>query len=481
MRERLPQRAIEPAAAPARAAPGAAPIAPFVPAVDPAAAAAVVPGGRRSGWLSGWLSRWRWRWHEGLSDLGPLRRVRRSTRPAPLHRSDRAYVDALRASRLVESTPGIDGMLWLMAAMFAAAVAWAALTRVDVVTRAAARVVPEGRQSVIASADGGLLAEVLVREGDRVSRGQPVAQLALARVELPSPETEVRWLALKGSLARLRAEVSGSELRFPDEVAAVPRIVEAETESYRTRRQVLAAAAAINRRSIGVIGRELDAATAMAADGLLSEFEVMRLRREVHEQQRQMQERVDRFRQEAAAELVRVRTELAQLEEQRAGRADAARRTVLTSPVDGTVDVIHAATVGSLIAAGAPVMAIAPVPVGVLVEVRVSPQEIGLVRLQQRVQIRFAGADGATDGALQGTVESISSDVIGDPGRPGTAESPYHRVLVRAADTKWTSNGQELLVQPGMTGRAEIRTHERSVLGLLLRPLPRGKEAFRDS
>ena len=87
--------------------------------------------------------------------------------------------------------------------------------------------------------------------------------------------------------------------------------------------QALQEAVDLTRRSIGLLDSELNTARTMAEQGLMSEVEVMRLRRQRNDLQMQMQERRNRFRQEASTELLRVRTELAQLGEQQVVREDA--------------------------------------------------------------------------------------------------------------------------------------------------------------
>lgn len=390
-------------------------------------------------------------------------------------------MNELRAAQLVESTPRANGVLLLMALALLAAIVWASTTRVDVVARSNGRVIPEGREQVIASLEGGLLSELRVREGESVRKGQPLAQIDPTRFESQQAETESRRLALKGTLARLRAEAYGRDLQFPPEVAAVVRIVEAETESFDARRRALQDALATTRRSQGLLARELDVAEAMAAKGLMSEVEVMRVRRQMNDLQLQAQERVNRFRQEATNDLVRVQTELAQLDEQLAGRADVLRRTLLTSPVDGRVKGIRITTLGGVIAPGAPIMEITPTGQSLLVEARILPADIGFVRVGQKAEIKIATYDFTIYGAIEGTVEFISPDALGDPDRAGAAEATYYRALVRSPRTHLVSKGKELPVLPGMTATVEILTHERTVMSFLLRPMLKSKEAFRES
>lgn len=401
---------------------------------------------------------------------------------AVLARSDANYLADLRAAHLVESTPHINLALYLMLLIVVVAIAWAALTRVDVITRADGRIVPDGREQVIASLEGGILRELYVREGMQVNEGQELAQIDPTRYEAQQNETQGKRLALKATMARLVAESGGRELSFPKDVMALGTNVEVETESFQARRRLLQESVSSNQRSIELLKRELAVSEAMSAKGLMSEVEVMRLRRQVNDLQLQSQERVNRFRQEAASELVRVQTELAQIEEQMAGRADVLRRTVLTSPVRGLVKNIRSVTVGGVIAPGGPMMEIVPLGPRVLIEARIKPSEIGFVRVGQTATIKLLAYDFTTYGGLTGRIEYISPDALGDVDRAASAEAgTYYRAMIRAEPSKLQARGKPLPVIPGMTASVEVRTGERSVLNFLLRPMMKSKEAFREN
>jgi adhesin transport system membrane fusion protein len=357
-------------------------------------------------------------------------------------------------------------------------VVWATVSEVDIVAKATARVVPDGREQIIASLEGGILRELLVREGQQVAQGQALALLDPTRVEAQQAEGQSKQVALKGTLARLVAESSGKPLQFDAEIP--PAVVQGETESYEARRRVLNEAVETNRRSIALLGRELGMAESMSAKGLMSEVEVMRVRRQANDLNLQTQERINRFRQEASAELVRVRNDLAQQEEQMVVRDDALRRATLVSPVRGVVKQIKANTLGGVVAAGAPVMEILPLGPHVLVEARVAPADIGFVKLGQPVQIKLSAYDYTVYGALKGTVHSISPDAMGDPERAALPGGTWYRALVRADTATLDVGERKFAVLPGMTGTVEIRTGQRSVLGYLLRPMMRSQEAFRE-
>jgi membrane fusion protein, adhesin transport system len=403
------------------------------------------------------------------------------TRPkAALRPGDTAYLAPVPAAHVVEAAPAAMWAVYLMLAALACAVGWAAVAQVDIVARANARVVPDGREQVIASLEGGILRELSVREGQQVAEGQELAQLDPTRFEAQQAEGQARRTALRGALARLTAESTGRALEFPDEVKQSKAVVEGETESFNARRRALEEAVELNRRSIALLQKELGVAEAMSARGLMSEVEVMRVRRQVNDLNLQVQERQNRFRQDASAELVRVRTELAQLEEQLVVRDDALRRTALKSPVRGIVKTIKANTIGGVVSPGATVMEIVPLGSRVLVEARIKPADIGFVRVGQDVTIKLSAYEYTVYGGLQGTVQSISPDAIGDAERPNAPDATYYRALIRADRNVLSANGKPLAVLPGMTAQVDIRTGQRSVLGFLLRPVLKGQEAFRE-
>ena len=399
---------------------------------------------------------------------------------AALRAGDTAYISPVQGALVAE---GASPALWavlLMLAVIASAVVWAGMTQVDVVTKANGRVVPDGREQVIASLEGGILRELLVIEGQLVVEGQALAMLDPTRVEAQQAEGQARRLALHAAVARLQAEATGSALRFPPELNESPDIVDGEAASFAARQRALHEGVESTRRSVALVQRELGIADAMAAKGLMSEVEVMRLRRQINELQLQSQERINRFRQDASAELVRMRTELSQIEEQMVVRDDALRRSTLTSPVRGMVKQIRVNTVGGVVAAGAPMMEIVQLGPRVLLEARIRPADIGFIKVGQDVQIKLTAYEYTVFGGVKGVVQSISPDALGDPDRAASPDGTWYRALVRAESGTLQSGDKTLAVLPGMTASVEILTGRRTVLSYLLRPMLKSQEAFRE-
>jgi adhesin transport system membrane fusion protein len=395
-----------------------------------------------------------------------------------LRAGDVPYISPVSAAQVLEPAPAAMWAVYLLLAAIAVAVGWAAMAQVDIVAKANGRVVPDGREQVIASLEGGILREMLVREGQQVTEGQALAMLDPTRVEAQQAEGTARKLALKGTLARLQAEAGGKALSFGEEIPEA--VVDAETESYHARQRALNEAIESTRRNATLLLRELAVAETMSAKGLMSEVEVMRVRRQINDLQMQVQERTNRYRQEAAGDMVRVRGELALLDEQMVVRDDALRRTTLVSPVKGVIKTIRMNTVGGVVGPGAPVMEILPIGERVLVEARIKPSDIGFIKTGQEVQVKLSSYEYVVYGAMHGTVVSISPDAMGDPERAALPEGTWYRAMVRADTSTLAPGGKPLQVLPGMTGQVEIRTGRRSVLGFLFRPMMRSQEAFRE-
>jgi len=397
-----------------------------------------------------------------------------------LQQHDLAYLTPVHGAHVVEPAPAAMWAVYLMLAALVVALGWASLAKVDIVVRGNARVVPDGREQVISSLEGGILGELLVREGQQVVEGQDLALLDPTRFEAQQAEGQAKRLALRGTMARLQAEATGRALTFPPEVQAARSVVEGETDSYAARQRAMNEALDLNRRSIALLQKELAVAETMSAKGLMSEVEVMRVRRQVNDLSLQMQERANRFRQDASAELVRVRNEIALLEEQQVVRDDVLRRTVLKSPVRGVVKTVRANTLGGVVAPGAAVMEIMPIGPRVLIEARIKPADIGFVKVGQAVTVKLSAYEYTVYGGLKGVVESISPDALGDPDRPASADATYYRALIRADHSKLKKGKAPLSVLPGMTATVDINTGQRTVLGFLLRPLLKSQEAFKE-
>ncbi|WP_380183222.1 HlyD family type I secretion periplasmic adaptor subunit [Kalamiella sp. sgz302252] len=382
-----------------------------------------------------------------------------------------------------------DGWLyifWGSVAMLMLTLVWAANFELEEITTGSARIIPSSREQILQSLEGGILQDLLVHEGDTVEKGQIVARIDPTRAAASFRESANRMLALKAQSERLDAEILGkATLTFTAEIQPHEELVKRETEAWRVRRRALEESLAGYLKSQKLLEKELKMARSLAAKRLLSEAEVFKLERQANDITLQITERRNRYISEATAELTKVETELAGLEETAHGRQDTLVRTELRSPVHGVVNNVRINTLGGVIQPGAEIMSITPLNDSLLVEAKIKPSDIAFLAPGQEAVVKLSAYDYSVYGGLHGHVELISSGTLKDEenkaaARPGM-DTSYYRVVVRTTNNTLTKEGSKKLeIIPGMTATVDIRTGQKSLLSYMLRPLLRVQEAFRE-
>lgn len=401
---------------------------------------------------------------------------------ARLRENDIAYVSDLQAALISQKTTASTVVLLLIAALFTGAMVWAYFARVEEVTRGEGKVIPSSREQVIQSLEGGILEQMNVREGDVVEAGQVLLKIDPTRAGASFRETESKVLALKGQLARLRSEAYGKPLSFPPEVQAVPSIVQAETEAYNSRRRMLDEGIAGLQKSLSLAEGELTVSQRLAKQGLISDVEILRMQRAANDFRIQINERSNKYRSEANADLTRVESELAQSVENLAGREDVMKRTTITAPLKGIVKNVRVNTIGGVIQQGQDIMEIVPIEDRLLVEAKIRPADVAFLRPGLPATVKISAYDYAIYGGLTGKVELISPDTIKDDdmSRQGKPDTSFYRVLIRTDEAELTKGDKHFPIIPGMTATADIRTGEKTIMQYLLKPALKAREAFRE-
>jgi multidrug efflux pump subunit AcrA (membrane-fusion protein) len=383
---------------------------------------------------------------------------------------------------LVQKTPGSMLVLYLIAALLVVAVVWAHLAKVEEITQGEGRVIPASREQVIQSLEGGILEALLVREGDVVEKGQILLEIDEKRAGAAYREGLSKVLALKGAITRLRAEAYQKPLDFPPDVKAVPSIVRDETDAFNARRQSLNESVQALQHSLQLAQKEIEMSEPLSRRGLMSEVEILRMKRQANEFRLQIAERQNKFRAEANSELTRLEGELAQARENVGGREDVMRRTTVRAPVRGTVKNIRITTIGGVIQQGADIMEIVPLEDQLLVEAKIKPSDVAFLRPGLPATVKISAYDYAIYGGLKGTVEYVSPDTLKDDekSRAGRPDATYYRLVVRTDKAELVAGGKEYPIIPGMIATAEVRTGEKTILSYLLKPVLKAREAFRE-
>ena len=396
---------------------------------------------------------------------------------------DLPLLNDLHAAMQHEKHRGMYWTITLLALFLAVFLVWAYFSNVEEVTRGQGSVIPSSREQVIQSLDPGVLSEMLVREGDLVERGQVLLKLDTARSSAVYREAKNKVDALEATAARLRSEAHGVPLKFPASVPA--ELVARETAAYRARTRAVNETVQGLEQSKKLLDKEIAITEPMAAKGVVSEVEILRMKRQSNDLQLQITERRNKFQSDANTDLVRVEADLAQSEEAAAARADPVKRSEIKAPLRGVVKNIKINTVGGVVGAGQDIMEIVPVDGPLLVEAYIRPQDVAFIKPNDDALVKLTAYDYAIYGGLEGKVKLISPDTLQDNRRPSelklNPEESFYRVIVQTTshDLK-DKNGKEMPIIPGMIATVDIKTGEKTVFQYLIKPITRLKQALRE-
>lgn len=384
----------------------------------------------------------------------------------------------LNIQELEPPLPKASLFIWIIGAGLLVLLLWAWLFKLEEVSTGTGKVIPSSKEQVIQSLEGGILTKLHVQEGQIVEKGQELAQLDPTRFASNVGESASLLLASQATAARLRAEVTGSTLNFPQEVLKDPRLVAEETALYQSRRSNLAESLAGLEQALTLVQQELKMTEPLVAKGAASEVEVLRLKRQATDLRNQMSDIRNQYLVKAGEELSKANTDVETQSQIVKGKSDSLSRTLFKSPVRGVVKEIDVMTLGGVVTQNGKLMTIVPLDEQLLVEARISPRDIAFIHPGQEALVKITAYDYSIYGGLKGKVATISPDTLRDEVKQ---DQFYYRVYIRTDSDKLSNNaGQEFNITPGMVATVDIRTGSKTVMDYLIKPFNKAKEALRE-
>lgn len=400
-----------------------------------------------------------------------------------IYKEDLPLLNDLNAAMQMERHHGMYWTVLLLFILLSVFIIWAYNSNVEEVTRGRGSVIPSSREQVIASLDAGVVSEMLVKEGEIVQKGQVLLRLDTTRSLALLREAENKVAALKSMAARLRAEAYGTPLSFPKELPS--ELVQREKIAYQTRLRAMQEGIEGMHDGKVLLDREIAVTEPMAKMGVVSEVELLRLKRQSSDLALRITERKNKFMADANTELIKVEADLAQSIENMQARADPVQRAAIAAPVYGIVKNIKVNTIGGIIGAGQDIMEIVPLNDVLLVEAYIRPADVAFITPNAPALVKISAYDYSLYGGLEGVVTLISPDALRDPRRTGefnlNPDESFYRVLVKTKSNSLTDkNGKPLEIMPGMSATVDIRTGKKSIFHYLIKPITRMKQAFRE-
>jgi adhesin transport system membrane fusion protein len=393
-------------------------------------------------------------------------------------------------------------------------IVWASLTQLDQVTRGQGRIVPSSQLQVIQNLEGGIVSEILVRQGDRVKKGDVLMRLDRTQFGAELEANRGQYWRLVARIVRLKAESQRKEPEFPAALReAAPETLASEMTLYRARvkdtqaqiqvlesqrdqrqrelEETLASrneaqkSAELARQEVEMleplVARDIQPQIdlvrarqkAVAADGDYKQagLAISRLQEAVKEAELAIVAAQDSADHDAVEKLAEAQNELVSLGESLPALEDRVARTEVTAPIDGIVNRVLVTTIGGVAKPGMPLMEIVPVEDSLLVEADIRPEDIGFIRPGLKARVKLTAYDYVRYGALEVVVETVGADAV-----VNDAEQRVYRIRVRTADSVLRAGGQDLTIIPGMVAEVDVLNGKRSIISYILTPIERGSE-----
>ncbi len=386
---------------------------------------------------------------------------------------------------------------------------WMFVSELDEVAVATGQVVPQGQVKLIQHLEGGIVTEILAKEGQKVGKGERLMQLRLGADRVRSSEIELQAAGLEIKRDRLQAELDKQRFSLPKNVdAKIRKIFQKEILTFDNRKRqvngsikILEANARqkileIKELESRIKGREtslklalkrLQIAESLEKANLSTKMEVLdleneyaQLKSEISELQTSLQRAKEAhtearqratsltldFNREVSEELGRVEIALAQTEEQLKTASELVNQTALYSPIEGIVKNLRQHTIGGVVQPGEAIMEVVPAQDTLVIETKLSPIDVGYVRVGQNADVKILTYDFLRYGSLPGLVKNVAADISTD-----LRGDPYFRVEIETERNYLGKDPGSLPITPGMQAEINIKTGTRSVFNFLISPV----------
>ena len=369
---------------------------------------------------------------------------------------------AMRAPRIV---------LRLTMGLFVVLMAWAAFFHIDQVVNAQGQVIADSKTQIVQAADGGVLVDMKVKEGDEVQQGQVIAVLEKDRALAAFTESYGKVTALRMTVSRLQAELAERELNYEQAIKdRYPDLVETQMNLYQKRRQAYLEQVVVLKDNVKLAEQELAMNLPLEKYGDISKADVLKLKRMVNEARGNLATQKNKYFQDASAELNKAEEDLNAQEQTLADREQLLDHTDIVAPATGIVKSIKVTTLGGVVRQGDEILQILPTESDLVIEAKVKPADMAYMKVGLPAKVKLDAYDYSIFGTMQGKVSYVSADTLTEETKTGPIT--YYRVKVNIGEKELMGrNAQDIEVRPGMTATVDIKSGDRSVLSYLLKPI----------
>ena len=362
-------------------------------------------------------------------------------------------------------------MLRVTAVLLGVLFIWSALFKIDQVVNAQGQVIASSKTQIIQAADGGILTEMRVQEGDEVKAGQVIAILDRDRAFAAYTESFGKVTALRMTVARLQAEISEKSFTIAaDQQKDYPNLVETQMNLYKQRTDGFRDQIRVLKDNVRLAETELSMNRPLEKYGDISKADILRLERAVNESKTNLVNARNKYFQDASAELNKAQEDLNAQEQSLRDRAELLDHTDIVAPVAGIIKNIKVTTLGGVVRQGDEILQILPTEDDLVVEAKVKPADMAAMKVGLPAKVKLDAYDYSIFGSMNGTVSYVSADSLSEETKAGPMT--FYRVKVNIQESSFKGKAaDDIEVRPGMTATVDIKTGSRSILSFILKPI----------
>lgn len=439
-------------------------------------------------------------------------------------KSDVNFVHSLYAQANSQVNKKVNHLFVFIIGFVVVLFVWAAISEIDELARGEGKVIPSEKIQTLQNLDGGVVSEILTKEGEHVIKGEPLMKIDTTRFQASLEENHQAYLSLVAATVRLEAEYRFNpkeEVRalvFPNDVVKYAKeYAISENKLYNTRIEEFRSSLMILENQLGqkvqelvemknkkkqlqknldLTKDEMKTIQRLVKKGAKSNIELISIQKEystlegelqastlaiprlelsIKEAQNKIIEKVKNFKSESAMELQKKMAELKKYQSKLVSESDKLDKTVIKSSVNGIVKTIHINTIGGVVKSGMDLIEIVPDSDILFVEAKIDPKDIAFINPSQDVIVKITAYDFSIYGGLHGRIREISADSIKD--EDSKDGKTYYKIVVETDKNYLEKDGKKYYIIPGMIASVDIITGKKTILDFILKPILKTKQS----
>ena len=431
-----------------------------------------------------------------------------------LNPNDYEYMNSLSAAIIHTRPKTLHWVLMAFLVTITLFLIWASIAKIDEIARGSGKVVPNGQNQVVQNLEGGIVSEILIKEGDFVEKDQILIKISNEKSNSTAASNELKSFYLQAQIKRLESVLKKEPFVFEaSDNKDLQDFLKNENELYLTNKKQLESKIMILKEqirqkenelkdarqtinhmkfSVDAISKEVEMTKPMVEKGIRSQVDFLKLQREQSDARQKLQsvvlsiskidseileinKKIDETYQindsETRQKLNEIITSLRDLEANSIASTDQVFRTIVKAPSNGIVQKLHINTIGGSVKPAQDLIEIVPTDYKLIVEVKLLPKDIAFIYHSQKAIVKFSAYDFSIYGGLDGHVINISPDTITEKD-----DKTYYLVRIETEKNFIGDKEKSMKIIPGMVADVDIITGKKTILDYILKPILKTKQ-----